>query len=969
MSQEMFSPQCRDWCLDPRSDPDRLVFWLTTTLSALSALFTLFVPGGGLPCNIAVMPHPRIALDELAADAVLLCSTHRLARSLRLANDRTQIARGLTRWQPLLAQTVAQWLDAVLEEAQLSGEIPAAAAPRLPLSALQERILWDRAIEAGSAGLPVEALFDREGLAVAATEANALLETWQMRIPGSEQSEETRQFLRWREEFRRRCSDAGWLEPARTLDWQLGCIASGAGRLPRQLAFAGFDRLNPQETRLAGLLDARGVIVAELELGLSQPAEVIAHALPDREAECRAAAAWASEKLEANPQARLGIVVPELSALRDTLSAILDDALDPEAASPALAEMPRRYNFSLGGPLARQPIVGAALKLLVLAAHPRRVKQEEFGELLRLPYWSAGISEADGRAQLDARMRETLAPTISFERALRFAHKVAASGANTGVAAPRLLTDLAAFKAVQDTQPSRQSPSAWAKAFGCMLGAAAWPGERTLSSHEYQAKRAFAEVLDSLAELDAMLGRVSISEANRRLVQLCRERIFQPETEGEPPLEVMGLLEAVGMPLDALWVMGMNDHLWPPPARPNPLLPAELQRRARAPNASAEVQGEFALAINRRLLRSAREVRFSWSLREAHRELRASPLLAGIPAQLPSDAPERFAGTSLIEALAVTIALERIADDCAPAVAEGEVVRGGTGLLRAQAICPAWAFYRYRLGAKALGVPVEGLDAADRGTLVHAVLQHFWTGRGSQELLSMSGSQRQEAIAAAVDSGLQEFNAKREEALTPRFLELERERLLHLVSAWLAIEGERKLPFRVISCEAEAEVEIEGIGVRLVVDRIDELEDGRRVILDYKTGANVSQASWGEERISEPQLPIYAAMLAQAAKSAPAAVAFAKVRLEESGFVGIAAEAGLLPKVAGIADSPARRLFPNQSTWIELMIHWQERIAAIAREIRAGEAAVGFASEKDLEYCEVMPLLRLAERRAQSESE
>lgn len=929
---------------------------------------------------MAAMPLPRIALDELAADAVVLCSTHRLARSLRRANDRAQIARGLTRWQPLPTQTVVQWLDAVLEEAQLSGDIPAAAAVRLPLSALQERILWDRAIEAGSAGAPEEAaLFDREGLAAAAAEANALLDTWQIRIPGSEQSEETRQFLRWREEFRRICSDAGWLDPARYLDWQLGCMAKGAGRLPRQLAFAGFDRYNPQETRLASLLIARGVTVAELELGLpglsvEVPAQAHSHALPDREAECRAAAAWAREKLEANPQARLGLVVPELSSLREKLAAILDDALDPEAASPALAEMPRRYNFSLGLPLARQPIVGAALRLLTLAAHPRRVKQEEFGALLAEPYWSAGSSEADGRARLDARMREYLAPTVTLERALRFAHKAAERGASMGIALPRLLADLEAFKAAVDGQPSRQIPSAWAKAFMRLLDVCAWPGERSLSSHEYQAKRAFAEALESLAELDAVLGRVSGAEANRRLNQICRERIFQPETEGEPRLEVMGLLEAAATPLDALWVMGMNDHLWPPPARPNPLLPAELQRKARAPNASAEVQGEFALAIHRRLLKSANEVHFSWAQSEAGRELRASPLLAGIPAQLPTDASGRVASTSLLAALAVTAALERIADARAPAVAEGEVVCGGTGLLRAQAICPAWAFYRYRLGAKALGVPVEGLDAADRGTLVHAVLQHFWTGRGSQELLAMSGSQRQEAIAAAVDSGLQEFNAKREEALTPRFLELERERLQHLVGAWLDIEAERTQPFRVIACEEKTEVEIEGIGVQLVVDRIDELEDGRCVILDYKTGSSVSQASWGEERISEPQLPIYAAMLAKSAQSetrmaAPAAVAFAKLRLEESGFVGIAAEAGLLPKVAGIADSTARRLFPNQASWIELMIHWQERIAAIAREIRTGEAAVRFASEKDLEYCEVMPLLRLAERRAQSESE
>ena len=45
-------------------------------------------------------------------------------------------------------------------------------------------------------------------------------------------------------------------------------------------------------------------------------------------------------------------------------------------------------------------------------------------------------------------------------------------------------------------------------------------------------------------------------------------------------------------------------------------------------------------------------------------------------------------------------------------------------------------------------------------------------------------------------------------------------------------------------------------------------------------------------------------------------------------------------------------------------MHWRNRIAAVAREIREGDAAVRFADEKLLAYCEVLPLLRLPEVRA-----
>ena len=934
----------------------------------------------------------RISLEALDGEAVVLCASLRLARNLRRDHDQLQRARGKTHWYPLRALTVAQWLDGLIQESLLVGEIAAATAPRLVLDGFQERILWDRAIGAlaeleggalaeleggtpgesggGSAGSGAmeETLFDREGLAVAAAEANALMAAWNIRVPlaAAEQSQETRQFLRWREEFRRICDAAGWFDAARYLDWQIDCLKGGAGRLPRQLALAGFDRYNPQEARLAQVLVQRGVAVLELEQGLPEVARTTVASLPDRGAECRAAVAWARRQLLENPAARLGIVVPELGALRQGLAALLDDALDPQALRPALAEMPRRYNFSLGLPLARQPCVAVALQLLACAVNGR-VSQEEFTALLRAPYWSADVAEADGRARLDALMREQLAPTLSFERMLRFIRKSAERGLPVG----RLLGHLEAFKAALAAQPARQVPSSWALGCRALLDAIGWPGERSLSSHEYQAGRAFAAALDSLAGLDTLLGRVTLAEARRRLAQICRERIFQPETIGDPPVQVMGLLEIADTPLDAIWVMGMNEHLWPPPARPNPLLPAELQRLARAPNASAEVQREFAQVIQRRLLRSAPRLWFSWARGEADRLLRPSPLLSAITLDDALGVADTLSALPMLADGQIGGACESIADERAPPLAPGETIRGGAKLLQAQAICPAWAFYRYRLGAKSLETPAEGLDARARGNLLHAVLERFWRARGSAELQAMSTVELDAAVVLAIAEALAEFNAALDEPLAPRLIALERERLLVLVVEWLALEAQRGAAFRVVAQEQEAQVDIEGIAVRLRVDRIDELDDGRRVIIDYKSGGQVSPASWAAERIDEPQLPIYAAFLPAPAYEGVtvaegiAAVVFARVRLDECAFVGIATDGGLLPKVAGLMD--ARKLFPEDQfpDWESLIAHWRSRIAAIAREIREGHAAVVFTDEKALAYCEVKPLLRLPEVRAQ----
>src|SRR6266581_2932925 len=370
----------------------------------------------------------RRPLSEIDAGTTVLCANHRLARILRLEADRRAVAAGQRRWRPMNALTLAPWLHGLVEEALLGGAIRPEAAPRLVLSPLQERIVWDRASRECSGDGDEAILFDRDGLAEAAAEANALMLTWSIRPSATDCGDETRHFLAWRTEFRRLCDRAGWWDAARLLAWQIDCLAGGAGSLPGSVAFAGFDRYDPQERRLIGILLERGVDVVEVALGLPAPASAACVGLADRDSECRAAAEWVRRWLEHSPAARIGIVVPELGRLRDTLADALDAALHPGAVGAAQAQAPRRYNMSLGRPLAAQPVVDVALRILRLVALPQRISQSDIGALLRAPYWSAEIAEGDARAQLEARMRRLLPPEVSLARLRRLIAKVHAEG-------------------------------------------------------------------------------------------------------------------------------------------------------------------------------------------------------------------------------------------------------------------------------------------------------------------------------------------------------------------------------------------------------------------------------------------------------------------------------------------------------------------------------------------------------------
>ncbi|MBK6401757.1 MAG: PD-(D/E)XK nuclease family protein [Rhodocyclaceae bacterium] len=877
--------------------------------------------------------------------AVVICATNRLARRLRERHNRAQQVQGLTYWAPLDALTLDAWLGRVTSEALLAGRIGARQAPRLPLSAMQERMLWERAIErdAEAAEDGEQSLFDREGLAAVAAEANDLAEVWSLPLPkdGEAANEELRRFLHWRRRFRADCEQNGWLEPARLRAWQLRAIEAGACRLPARMNFAGSDRYNPQERALMRTLAERGVEVGELSPGGEAAAAATVAEWPDRKAECRAVAAWAADRLARNPVARLGIVVPQLAMARAMLATALDDALHPEALAPHNAEMPRRYNFSLGTALAEQPIVAAGLRLLAIAAQPRRIAAADFGALLCGPYWSASASEADGRARLDVLLRERMPPELNLPGVLRMARRARDRGLRIG----RCIGHLETLLEFGARHGSARRPSQWAMELLELLDAAGWPGERGLSSHEWQAKEAWLDTLTGLDALDVVTGKIGLAQAARLAMRQCRERVFQPETEGTPAIEVLGPLEAAGAEFDALWVLGINEEVWPPAPRPNPLLPADVQRHARSTHASAEVELEFALAVQRRLLRSAPEVVFSYARAEGDRPLRPSPLLAGLAKAAALPAPAATTVAARVDAARI----ESIDDHIAPPVPEGAAIAGGTGLLRAQALCPAWAFYRYRLGAQALAEPVAGLDAAERGTLLHRAMEHLWRGRDSRAMRDLGEAGRREAAQAAAAAAIEQFAERREAPLPPRYAALEREHLAGLLAEWLAVELRREAPFRVVGSEQRRRVEIEGLAIDVALDRLDELDDGGRLLIDYKTSRELKTTAWDGERIAEPQLPVYAAW---ALDEPPAAVAFARVRPGDCGFIGIG-EAALVDGVKAVED------------WPGVLGRWREAIAAVACEIRAGEAGVRVADESELRYCDVLPLLRLPEKEEQ----
>ncbi len=902
-----------------------------------------------------------------ADSTIILCSTARLARSLQMVHQRQQILSGAKQWQTAQISTLHDWLNGVIEAAILLGEIDANSCPSNMLNTTQEGLLWEQSIQHVLKSNSTADLFDTAGLASAAMEANRLLTEWQLKLDLESATEETQQFMQWRMHFQQLCKQANVLEAVRYEAWQITCLEKDAGQFPTHIQLAGFDRLHPNTRRLINALETRGVKVTSYPLTLPEP-ERLAHVqMDDQDAECRAAVAWAQEKLAQNAAAKLAIVVPELEALRAKLSHLLDDAFHPEATAPVFTEMIRCYDFTLGVPLSSLPIITTALDLLRFAWNKQPNLQTDIAKLLHSVYWSASQQEMDARAKLDARMRQDLPLSLTNHRFMRFLHH--ACEGERGLNLPSLLEDCQVLIRAGQEYARTQSPTMWAAIFKKTLIATHWTTGRALSSNEYQATQSFERVLDQLASLEPLMGKISANEAIKRLTQLCKAQIFQPERKTQAAIQIMGMLEAAAEPLDAIWVMGMNDHIWPPIARHNALLPANLQRQACTPNASSEVQTEFAQAIHRRLITSAADVTFSSAAKDGERELRVSPLMQDIPTL--GTTPTMIA--TLAETLAHTSShqWQWLDDHQAPPIQSGEHVSGGTTLLKAQAICPAWAFYQFRLNARKLDEPVNGLDVMERGNLAHAVLAKYWQGRSDDDLQTSTPDTLKAELSVLSIAVLAEFNTARDHTFSEIFINLEAARLSKLVFAWLInVELCRPQGFTVRECEQEHNIEIEGIHIKLFIDRVDTLDDGRLLVIDYKTGNQLDYKNWAQNTITEPQLPIYAAFVLQDEEdSEVAAVCYAKVRSADQAFIGIAASDDVVQGATIFDSNSGRKVFGEADfpNWQSILTHWKTRVTETVIRLKAGDAGVVFENENQLAFCDVIPLLRLPERQLQFE--
>ncbi|WP_045213022.1 PD-(D/E)XK nuclease family protein [Desulfonatronovibrio magnus] len=887
--------------------------------------------------NLPEINFPKAAL-LMESGTVLATATNRLSRHLHFMFGELQLQNNKAAWETPDIIPFSSWLFRIFSSLEETKDRP------FVLSDEQELILWEQVITEAN---PEHGLLGLHS--IAETASKALTITNRYRLPWEEVQEcidrEIQLFVQWTSLFQKTCTEKNLITSASLPDYLLSLKHCPDFDF-HHLILSGFIQLDPASQDFLQFLTKMGVTIHELKLDVNQ-INILQTRFPEFEDEATHVARHALKIIQDDPDKKVGIVVPALESRKEQIMGIFDHVFHPENLLSFSEPEARAFNVSLGSPLSSYPLVNTAmiyLKMLNSAQWDINL----LSTLLRSSFIRGGAVEMHSRAALDALTRKGSQPWRHRQWVLDAA---VTSGSHYSPLFADLFAKSLRFLA---SEPEYQSPAGWASVISRLLEFAGWPDERPLNSFEYQTFQAFKDELSQLASLEIVLQESDLSEALNHLEKFLHKKVFQPETS-EAPVQILGMLEAIGLNFDHLWVMNLNADVLPAPAKPNPLLPVHLQRKYKTPGASPMIELELACQIMNSLQTSAPRVTFSYSTREDDREIIPSPLLSDLKSVQPQMHPQAEF-TPLHQIYLERSELEKIIDDYGHDLKSPKIFKG-IQAFKDQALCPFKGYVSLRLNASYLDEPLFALSNAARGTLVHMALMLLWQEADSLEELKEleQNNDLLSLIKTVCSESVKNFSEVEHVLLSHEFKTMEQARLEKVLLQWLQKELDRP-EFTTVRLEHDENVTISSLILKTRLDRVDELTDGRQIVMDYKTGANIDSIKrlWMAERLIEPQLPIYA----QATGTQPSAAVIAQVNPKQCKFHGIVAESEL-PKQGNTLYSPEKL---DKVDMADIFHQWKNRLEETAAEIKQGLAIVDPVAQpgnKTCRYCEFMSLCRV----------
>ena len=898
--------------------------------------------------EFSVLESSAVA-DQLQSGSLLLAPSSRLALDWKqrlLADSTGSVCEtpAVMAWQG--------WIAALTMDV---ADMPVA------LNRIQERCLWEQVI---GKDLPDLSSTSLRGLAAHASEAYALIQDYQVELDALAFAGEVAEALaRWITLIQ--AQFAGVAFSGRMLSADIGLALLKyipEVKVPESILLVGFDTFTPIQYALFSALQDAGTTLMQVNADRPVSSPTL-YACCDEVSEYRHVARRIQSLLQVDPQARIAVATSAAITDESALKRVLDELLLPEGALDPACNL---QSVSMAGKkLTEMPMIKQLMQLLALAGG-FSLSFQEFSQLLFSPWLKGYHDEQLGRAELDARFRH-------YNR-----HRLSLKSLAGSADIQRLPALLSVIQSLMAWDKRSRSANAWVKAVHELLKLTGFvqsghADDLPRSNQEIRQMNAFRDVLISLVAADAVTASISWRQFLTLLHTSCADvQLAGVARYGN--VEVLPLAQMSGLQFDHVMVLALDGESFPPAFRPQPMLPASVQVKYAMPMSSGALVYEAAQKLWQQVLSSAPSVEISFAQLRGEKEMLPSSFVADLEVLICEDIPDAT----------ITLPMAAFDDESYVPLTPAQRVRGGTSIIRNQSACPFRAFVTHRLVVARLGETAPGIEASSKGSLIHLALEYIWQRLQTQAALAaLTEVESMALIDAAIDHAWEKAYVSVDE----RTRAFEQKRMRSVLSEWFALELDRP-DFKVVAIEQAYVMrlpELEGKGdgqgdesgvdlsestqfeVNIKADRMDMDESGRRILIDYKTGAKQSTSKWllhaaaddeniSAERIEEPQLPQYALA---AGLGVDDAVAFARVRSGDMAFEGLCGDD---IGIKGVVACDGKRGLPDD--WQSVLDDWKSNINALATEFVEGRCDVAPRDVAACNYCGFEAICRIDEMTA-----
>ncbi|MBX2849770.1 MAG: PD-(D/E)XK nuclease family protein [Acidiferrobacterales bacterium] len=896
-------------------------------------------------------------LQNLTPEEAVIVPTRSLATLLSEQLADYHLSQNRAVWEK---PNILLWSDYVQNLWHLNqARIAAVTGAHALITPQQSLLLWTQVIERSRKQDQELTLLNVQQTAKAVQRSWRLMNDWLVNAQAIQKdpAADTSQFINWVNEYQQLLRKRGLLDESLLIQ---ALINSDCEFSFKKVTWYCYDLITATQNSLNNVAKSKGVEVERLDSQPTKNQKKTHRSFEDVHSELTQTLLSARLRFEQDPDLSINIVVPDLQHRRAEVEEIAKQVFYPSLSPLELQRNSNVYRFSLGEPLQKWSAI--ELSNLLIKLIKNRIKLSEFSFIVRNRFLRFSKQNCQQWREFDQWLRKKRFSAISVNElvSLYQQHLDEKQDQSEPVLLTKLqeiVTNLDQIK--QDLAETKQrsgyaalSFSQWTEYFANWLNVWGWTtsiaGEE-MSSVQYQLQQRWNSLLKEYSSLDAVQGQAGLQRAVEVLQQMTFDAVFQPQAVASPIL-ISGVYEAIGQKADICFLTGM-DQSYPTPAKNDAFIPGRLLVKSGYPEAAAVSSYQQAKKVTHSLTSQAQELFVSYARQspiDGEVINRASTLFQGNifnNIKPPAKAPNRVTKTIY-------------QDTSGPAWPQGEDVSGGVKVFENQSNCAFKAFVSHQLGF----IPNEehefGLDPLDRGSVVHKLLENIWEELQTQEnLLSLTEAELALLVEKNINLTIEFYKGEINEEKF-KLLKLEKLRLKRLLNSWLDVEKNRPQGFTVIEKEEKRYSEFSGIKFRYTIDRLDVLDDGRSVLVDYKTGY-VAKKDWQGDRIKSPQLPLYALALNKVKKKDVSGISFANIKQSDSKYEFLS-ESGIF-KTSSHIDKK------NEESWLASSARWTEVFEQLATDFLTGDAKVNPIDEKTCEYCDLSSICRISQLREQSQ--